>query len=65
MLSSLLTLGAKYVPSLLRTVGSGVGKLIGGSSLVKTLGGKIKSNHILKSGFHALKSVGSHLVKSL
>ncbi len=42
MFSSLISLGAKYVPSILRTVGSGLGKFLGGSSVVKTLGSKIK-----------------------
>ncbi len=55
MISSLLTLGARYVPSILRTIGSGVGKLIGKSSHIKTLGSKIKANPILNAGLGALK----------
>jgi hypothetical protein len=51
MFSSLLSLGARYVPSLLRTIGGGLGKLIGGSSIVKTIGGKLKTNKILGAGF--------------
>ena len=42
MLSALFSLGAKYVPSILSTIGGGLSKLVGGSSVVKTLGSKIK-----------------------
>jgi hypothetical protein len=46
MLSSLFSLGAKYVPRVLKTVGSGIGKLIGGSKTVQRIGHKISNNVI-------------------
>ena len=55
MFSKLFTLGAKYVPSVLRTVGSGLGKIIGGSSIVRTVGSKITQSPILSHGLNFLK----------
>ena len=65
MLSSLLTLGSRYVPSLLRTIGGGVSKLIGGNSVVKTLGSKIKNNPILHGVYNTVKEIGGSVIKGL
>ena len=48
MFASLLSLGAKYVPGILKTIGSGLGKLIGGSSSVRRIGHKLQNNVIGK-----------------
>lgn len=48
MLSSLISFGAKYVPSILSTIGTGLGKLIGGSSAIKTIGSKLRNNVVGK-----------------
>lgn len=55
MFSALLSLGSKYVPSILQTIGGGLSKLIGGSSVVKTVGSKIRQQPILSQMFNIAK----------
>ena len=57
MWGSLLSLGAKYAPGILRTIGSGVGKMLGNSSTLKTIGSKIKSSPILSAGADLIGNV--------
>ncbi len=59
MFSSLLSLGAKYVPSILKTVGTSVGKMLGGTKLVQTIGSKLAKSPILNAGFNAIKTIGN------
>lgn len=61
MLASLLTLGAKYVPSILHTIGGGIKQLIGKSGAIRTLGSKIRDHPIGNAVYNVVKDVASSL----
>jgi hypothetical protein len=65
MWSGLLSLGAKYVPGILRTVGSGLGKMLGGSSIVKTLGSKLGDSPIIRAGIESVGQIGKDVIGNL
>ena len=61
MFASLLSLGAKYVPGILKTIGSGVGRLLGSSETVKRIGHKINSNVVGRE----LLGIGKNLINTI